>query len=232
MSERAVAPQARSGDAPIEPIGDPAPTMRATYDQIAPSFAAANRAWPPEMLERYGPAFVAAARSAAAPAGGGPPRVIEVGCGPGRDMAWLESRGVVVVGVDLSRGMLQQARLRARGPLAQMDMRRIGVRPAALHGAWCNAALLHIPLDDAPYVLAQIAALLVSGGPLFVSLQGGAGETWEHAAYGHAVDRFFARYSADEVVAMLTDAGFVLQDQDQRPAGSRVWLRFLARRDV
>jgi hypothetical protein len=145
-------------------------------------------------------------------------------------MAWLEDQGLRVIGVDLSRGMLEQARTRVGGPLVQMDMRRLALRAGAFHGAWCSAALLHLPRADAPAVLAGIAALLVLGAPLFLSLQGGAGETWEHAAYGHTVDRFFARYGADEVLTMLSDAGFTPQLTDQEPVGSRLWLRFLAHR--
>jgi SAM-dependent methyltransferase len=83
--------------------GDPAATMRAAYDRIAPDYAAANRALQPELLARYGPGFVAAARAAAAAAAAPRPRVIEVGCGPGRDMAWLEVQGLEVVGVGLGR---------------------------------------------------------------------------------------------------------------------------------
>jgi 2-polyprenyl-3-methyl-5-hydroxy-6-metoxy-1,4-benzoquinol methylase len=145
-------------------------------------------------------------------------------------MAWREEQGLRVVGVDLSRAMLEQARTRVGGPLVQMDMRQLALRPGGFHGAWCSAALLHLPQADAPAVLARIAALLVPGAPLFLSLQGGAGETWEHAAYGHAVDRFFARYSADEVLTMLSDAGFTPPLTDQQPVGSRLWLRFLAHR--
>ncbi len=202
--------------------------MRATYDRIAPNYAAANRALPPELLARYGPTFVAAARAAAATAGAPHPRVVEVGCGPGRDMAWLEGEDLAVVGVDLSTGMLTQARTRVRGPLVQVDMRRLAFRGRPFHGAWCNAALLHIPRADAPGVLAQIAGLVAPRAPFYLSLQGGGGETWEHAAYGHTVDRFFARYQTEEVVAMLSAAGFVLQQHDEQPAGSRLWLRFLA----
>jgi SAM-dependent methyltransferase len=202
--------------------------MRAVYDRIAPDYAAANSAGMPEMLAQFAPRFVTAARAAAAAANAQEPCTVEVGCGPGRDMAWLEGQGLAAIGVDLSRGMLLQARQRVRGPLLQMDMRRLAFGNTRFHGAWCNAALLHLPRADVPGVLSRIASLLVPRAPLFLSLQGGSGETWEHGAYGHTVDRFFARYSPDEVVAMLVGAGFTVQEQAQRPAGTRLWLQFLA----
>jgi SAM-dependent methyltransferase len=207
---------------------DPAATLRATYDCIAPDYAAANGSVQPAALAPYTPRFFAAALEAAASAKALRPRVIDAGCGPGRDTAWLEGEGFDVVGVDLSTGMLKEARTRVRGPLLQMDMRRLAFQWGVFHGAWCNASLLHIPRAEAPGVLSQIAKLLVPGAPLHLSLQGGDGETWEHAAYGHTVDRFFARYQPDEVASMLADAGFALQEQHQVPAGSRLWLRFFA----
>ena len=43
--------------------------------------------------------------------------VLDLGCGAGRDMAWLAAVGVVVVGAGFSPSMLAEARMRANGPL-------------------------------------------------------------------------------------------------------------------
>src|SRR5687767_2754207 len=102
-----------------EMAGDPGPTMRATYDRIAPSYEEANRGRSPGQDPELANGFVERARAV----GGTAPRVVEVGCGPGRDMTWLEGKGIRMVGVDLSAGMLRQARRQVRGPLVQADMR-------------------------------------------------------------------------------------------------------------
>ena len=146
--------------------------MRAVYDRIAPAFAARN-ATLPASVRAAGPGFLALARAVA---GGRPPAVVEAGCGPGRDMAWLEAAGASVVGLDLSAGMLAHARVAAQGPLVQADLRRLPLATGRFHGAWCNAALLHLPRAAAPAALAGLRRLLVPGGARFVSLQAGAGE--------------------------------------------------------
>ena len=203
--------------------GDPAPTMRATYDRIAANYEATNRRRSPAQYPELANGFVERARAV----GGAAPRAVEMGCGPGQDMAWLEGQGIRMVGVDLSAGMLGEARRQVRGPLVQADMRRLPLRSGERPGVWCSAALLHLRRADAPVALAEMARLVVAGAPLYLSLQGGAGETWEHQAYGHEVERFFARYGMEEAAALVEEAGFRVERSEREVAGARTWLRVL-----
>ena len=138
--------------------------------------------------------------------------VLDLGCGAGRDMAWLDSQGATVVGSDLSAGMLIRARRQARGSLVQMDMRRLAFQTECFQGVWCSAALLHLPKADAPHALAEVRRVLIPGGALFLAVQEGTGEGWERTTrYGESVERFFARYDVTEMSTMLTSNGFILQ---------------------
>jgi ubiquinone/menaquinone biosynthesis C-methylase UbiE len=216
--------------------------MRDAYDRIAPGFAVRNAGMPAEFRDVLGPRFLEQARRAAAAAGAPAPAVLDVGCGAGRDAAWLASGGAAVTGADLSRGMLAQAlaRLREGGSaqapprpprLVQMDMRRLGFAHGRFAGAWCSASLLHLPKTDAPAALGEIRRVLVRGGVLFLALQEGEGERWEPLdanAYGHPVERFFARYGAEAAEALLGGSGFGVALRHHGPVGSRRWLRFLA----
>lgn len=200
--------------------------MRAAYDRIAPAFAARNAGMPAAYRDVAGPRFLALARTAAS---GRPLTLLEAGCGHGRDMAWLEAAGATVVGIDLSAGMLAQARARTPGPLVQADLRCLPLASGHFHGAWCSASLLHLPKVDAPAALAELRRNLVPGGALFLSLQEGTAEVWERGAYGHPdAERFFARYAPDEVEALLAQAGFVVRERTSESAGPRHWLRLLA----
>ena len=56
-------------------------------------------------------------------------RVLDVGCGPGRDVAWLAEQNFDVVGVDLAFKMLEEGLARGvSAPLIQADMRRLPFR--------------------------------------------------------------------------------------------------------
>lgn len=155
--------------------------------------------------------------------------VLDLGCGAGRDMAWMEAQGIAVVGADLSAGMLAQAQARVRGPLAQMDMRKLAFPTQCFQGVWCMASLLHLPKSEAPVALGEMRRVLTPGGALVLGLQEGEGEVWEPSPYG-PVDRFFARYSPDEAAALLGQAGLDVRERSRGggEAGGHLWLRFLA----
>lgn len=192
------------------------------YDAFAASYAEMNAAMP-EALIRLGNRALA---RAAAGAGAGA-RVLDVGCGAGRDMAWFEGQGARVVGVDRSAGMLAVTRPRVRGCLARMDMRSLAFPTGSFDVVWCIASLLHLPKADAPVAVAEMRRVLRLDGVLALSLQAGSGEVWETGPYP-ADARFFARYAADEAELMLGQCGFFVLERGLDEARERRWLRFLA----
>ncbi|MBN1978843.1 MAG: class I SAM-dependent methyltransferase [Anaerolineae bacterium] len=193
--------------------------LQAAYDQIAEGFADVTADMPPELI-LAAEQFLGITRPGAL--------ILDLGCGAGRDMAWFESQGATVVGSDLSAGMLAQARLRARGNLVQADMRRLPFQTGCFRGVWCCAAILHLPKADAPRALAETHRILSPGGALFLAVQEGMGEGWERTTrYGEPIERFFARYRAEEMTALLVEGDFALRDHTANSAGSRHWLNFM-----
>ncbi|MCI0476889.1 MAG: class I SAM-dependent methyltransferase, partial [Anaerolineales bacterium] len=120
------------------------PTIQ-TYDAIAAEFA--RDTWNIRLaraLDSFARDLIPAAR------------VLDLGCGPGRDIELLRQRGYHVVGADLSLGMLREARARVGGALWCGDMRDLGCASQAFDGVWLCATLLHLPRVDAPRALAEV----------------------------------------------------------------------------
>ena len=193
--------------------------MRLAYDRVADTYAATNAAMPPEII-RATRWFSGRLRAGAL--------ILDLGCGPGRDMAWLESHERQVVGVDLSRRMLRIARRQVRGGLAQMDALSLGFADHSFDGVWCDAVLLHFPRAVVPAVLAEIRRVLEPDGLLFVSVQQGQGEGWEPSRYDPAAARYMVRYRMDEMTALLRAAGFTICTVNMDRAAAYPWLHFLA----
>ncbi len=83
-------------------------------------------------------------------------RVLDVGCGTGRLAIPLRARGLVVVGLDVSTGMLRQARAKERHlSLVRASAQALPFRPQAFHTALA-AYLLH-QLKDWRGALAEMA---------------------------------------------------------------------------
>lgn len=199
---------------------------RSAYDRVAKQFAAANSSVP-EYIQPVGQRMLE--RAGSAPLGSR--RLLDIGCGPGRDLAWLSTQGhTALFGSDLSTGMLREARSAGvPAAFAQSDMRWLPYAAGSFACLWSNAALLHIPRAEAPRVLAEMARLLVPGGWLFLSVQKGSGEGLERSPYDPPVERYFTRYEPEEMASMLAVAGFCVMNQGEN-MGHRSWLWFEAQK--
>ena len=100
--------------------------------------------------------------------------VCDLGCGPGHVGRYLADRGVEVVGVDLSPGMLGEARRRNPGiPFVQGDMRDLPVPDASWAGIVCFYAIVHLRPDELPEAFAEFHRALRRVGRLVVAFHVG-----------------------------------------------------------
>lgn len=196
---------------------DPVGRTQATYDDVAAEFAARTTTPWPE-LDRMMSAFLVRLPER--------PRVLDAGCGPGRDTLQLRGRGARVAAVDLSHGMLRSQSL-ARA--VQADMRVLPVRDAAMDGVWCQAALLHVPRTDVPRVLGEFARVTRRAGALHLAVSEGDGEGWESGRYGPDTPRFYVHHREAPLREMLAAAGWHVVEC-RRLRTVRDWLCLLAHR--
>ena len=163
-----------------------------------------------------------AAMSAGLPAGS---LVVDVGCGPGREIRLLREQGLRVVGLDLS---MAQLRAGSQSGVAQADMRRLPLPTGGVRAVWCQAALLHIPRAEVPGVLHEFARVVTGGGELNLSVAEGDGDGWEVASnYGSSRRRWFTYHRLPDLTDLLVDAGFEVQDV-RRAGSARDWIRVRA----
>ncbi len=95
----------------------------------------------------------------------------DVGCGSGRDAAWLSGNGYPAIGFDPSEGLLQEARQRHPGVRFQCgalpDL--AGAADGSFVNVLCETVIMHLdPGIIAPSVR-RLMALLETGGTLYLS---------------------------------------------------------------
>ncbi len=191
-------------------------TTVATYDRQAPAFAAR---WWDLRLDRALDTFGGYLRPGA--------RVLDLGCGPGRDVRFLNELGFQTVGLDRSAGMLAEARPRVVAPFVQADMRALPFADGSFDGVWACASLLHVPRAEAPAVLAEVRRVL-EHGHLFLAVKRGEGETWVETEHGPV---FFACYHPAEVELLVERAGLrVLEFWEEADQAGRdhPWINLVA----
>lgn len=167
---------------------------RDTYDCCAAAFA-----------RRFDESdFGAALRkfTALLPEGG---RVLDLGCGSGRDLKWLSQRGFESVGIDWSRAMLNEARQRTDALLTLGDLRALPFADATFDGVWSNASMVHLGPAELHRALVEVERVLRPGGVFFASIASGAGEEWRETWNGKR--RWFRYYGATDVASAINQAG-------------------------
>ena len=154
----------------------------------------------------------------------------DIGCGSGRDTAWLLANGFPAVGYDASPAMLAEA----RNAFPQLDLRVAAlpaletVPDAAFDNLLCNAVLMHLPADQLARAAASFARVLRPGGRIVVSVRRSR-EPAEREGDG----RLFTQIDHDTLEALLAGAGIALLEADEQPDEVRThinWLVALAER--
>lgn len=136
--------------------------------------------------------------------------VVEVGSGPGHVTAYLAAGGADAVGLDLSPGMVDEARRRFPGRSFELgDLRRLS-RPAT-SSAWSAVlawySLIHLAASELPAALAALVRPLAPGGWLVLAVHAGAEVRHVGEWFGHQVDLDVVLHGPDSVVALVEGAG-------------------------
>lgn len=101
--------------------------------------------------------------------------VLDAACGPANDLRLLRDAGLHPVGVDLSLGALQEARmLLPRHPLIRASLHDLPFRTGAFGGLWLSGAFTHLPRGRWRETFAHLRELLDHGPVYFSCYRGNA----------------------------------------------------------
>ena len=95
-------------------------------------------------------------------------RILDLGCGSGRDSKYFVEKGYDVVALDPSPSMCAQTRSLAHIPVHEMKA-EVMQFSNEFDGVWACASLLHVPRDMQENVLHRIADALKDEGILYAS---------------------------------------------------------------
>lgn len=185
--------------------------VRRSYDAIAGDYAGA-------MLDelRHKPFDRALLDRFTASLGAG--RVCDLGCGPGQVAGYLHAAGLNVFGLDLSPGMIGEAR-RAHPaiPFGVADLLALPLADASLDGIAAFYAIVNLAPENLPRALVEFARVLRPGGRLLLSFHVGdsvieLGELWNRK-----VELAFRFFSPAQIGAELEAAGIAVETIAERP---------------
>lgn len=153
-------------------------------------------------------------------------KVLDVGCGPGRDALLLKNKGLDVIGIDASEEMVRIATARGINSVVG-DFASLPFENATFGGVWAYTSLLHVPKSEVHAAIQEIKRVLAPGGIFGLGLIEGEGEMYKESS-GMQAPRFFSFYSKVEVEALLIQHDFKILSFEEFKPRSKNYLNFIS----
>ena len=139
--------------------------------------------------------------------------ILDLGCGPGRDLQYFNSMGHAVIGLDGSESLVSLARLNSGCEVLQQNFLAMNLPEHRFDGVFANASLFHVPSQELPRILLEVSNTLKSRGVLFCSNPRGNNEE------GLGGSRYSCFFDLDTWRGYVVDAGFIEVRHYFRPTG-------------
>jgi SAM-dependent methyltransferase len=154
----------------------------------------------------------------------------DIGCGSGREVAWLSAHGFpAVVGYDPSTGLLNAAR--ARYPHLSFKTAALpelaGIPDGTLDNVLCETVIMHLTADAIAPSVERLMAILRPGGVLYLSWRVTAG-----ADQRDGLGRLYAAFDKRCVIRALAGATTLLDQESVSASSGKTIHRIIARKDV
>lgn len=150
-------------------------------------------------------------------------RILDAGCGTGRDSLAFINAGYAVDAFDASEEMCRYA-----SDLLKMTVKCMRFEELSgeneYDGIWACASLLHVNAEDLPDVLTRINKLLKPDGVFYASFKSGSGERVKEG-------RYFNDMTAETCRQLFSESGFrileLFESKDVRPGRSEEWVNII-----
>ncbi len=143
--------------------------------------------------------------------------VCDMGCGPGHVARYLRDAGTTVFGMDLSPGMIEEARrLSPDIDFREGNMQSLDIPDRTLAGITAFYAIVNIPKDSLAMVFREMQRVLQPGGLLLLAFHAGDETLHEEELWGRPICMDFFLFSPLEIQWLLEAAGFAIEEVVER----------------
>lgn len=151
----------------------------------------------------------------------------DVGCGSGRDVAWLSTHGFEVIGYDASLGLLQEARTRypelrfAQALLPELE----GMEQGSFQNILCETVIMHLEPSQIGQATRRLIDVLKPGGTLFLSWR-----VTEGASQRDTHQRLYSSFDKALVLNECVGHSILLNQEDTNVSSGKIVHRVIVRK--
>jgi 2-polyprenyl-3-methyl-5-hydroxy-6-metoxy-1,4-benzoquinol methylase len=156
-----------------------------------------------------------------------PGPTVDIGCGSGRDAAWLAKNGFEVEGFDASLNFLNEAR--SRYPDLKFEQSVLpelqGVPRRSYENVLCETVIMHLEQDQVGPSTETLAELLRPGGTLYLSWR-----ITPDRSERDKLGRLYTAFDKQVVLSALTDFDLLLDESSPSLSSGKLIHRLIARK--
>ena len=160
------------------------------------------------------------------PVGG---KILDAGCGSGRDSKAFLEQGFEVTAFDASEEMCKRASEYIGQEVINMLFQDVSFKDE-FDGIWASASLLHVSIDELPVIIKKMNEALKSGGIMYASFKYGDGTKMRG-------ERRFSDFNEKSIVPLFENAGFsIIYNEvgaDNRPGReNEMWVNVIVKKEA
>jgi ubiquinone/menaquinone biosynthesis C-methylase UbiE len=156
-------------------------------------------------------------------------KILDAGCGPGRDLMYFKEEGLEVSGIDTSKGMIRECKRRTGIMPSLIDMRKTDFTDSNFNGIWCMASFSDIPKEDSLKVVNEFHRILKRGGILYIAVKEGNGVEVVKKKKYNDMPRIYVYYNQKELEELLKKKFFILNSSVADDEGTS-WVEIFAKK--
>ena len=155
-------------------------------------------------------------------------KILDLGCGSGRDTVFFLEKGYQVTAADGSEQMCREAEKRTGIPVRHMRFDELSEKNV-YNGIWACASLLHTPYAELEDIMKRIMDALVPEGTVYASFKYGTKEEMRDGRYYTDLDVERLYRILSRVPGCLLLECWKSHDV-RKEMNSQMWLNFIARK--
>jgi SAM-dependent methyltransferase len=156
-------------------------------------------------------------------------KILDAGCGSGRDSLYFKNNGFNVTAFDASEEMVKRSSELIGQKVLHLTFNQIDFHQL-FDGIWASASLLHVKRTDIINVISKLASYLCDDGVFYMSFKYGNKEYEEDRRYFNCYDEEAFSALISQIQELKAEKLF--KTREVRPDREQYWLNCILRKNV